>query len=49
MYPILGVLDRECVIPEGYSLEPFSDFRIPCGMAVYVPVAPIHYNPEVET
>ncbi|XP_063708851.1 LOW QUALITY PROTEIN: uncharacterized protein LOC134837406 [Culicoides brevitarsis] len=46
MYPILGVLDRECVIPDGYSLEPFSDFKIPCGMAVYVPVAPIHYNPE---
>uniref|UniRef100_A0A336M6U8 CSON013030 protein n=1 Tax=Culicoides sonorensis TaxID=179676 RepID=A0A336M6U8_CULSO len=46
LYPILGVLDRKCVVPEGYSLEPYSSFRIPYGMAVYVPVAPIHYNSE---
>lgn len=37
IYSILPVLDRECVNPEGYSLEPFSSFRIPHGMPIYVP------------
>ena len=37
IYPILPVLDRQCVNPDGYSLEPFSDFKIPYGMPVYIP------------
>lgn len=37
LYAILPILDRECVNPEGYSLEPFSSFRIPHGMPIYVP------------
>jgi len=57
IYSILPVLDRECVNPEGYSLEPFSDFRIPFGMPIYVPYYaiqrdeknfpdPIKFDPE---
>lgn len=42
LYPILPVMDRECIKPDGYSLEPFSDFKIPCGMPIYVPVFAIH-------
>ena len=38
LYPILAVHDRECTSPDGFSLEPFSDFRIPCGTPVYVPL-----------
>lgn len=38
LYPILPVLDRECVNPDGYSLEPFSDFKIPYGMPIYIPI-----------
>lgn len=38
LYPILPWLDRVCVNPDGYSLEPFSDFKIPYGMPVYIPV-----------
>lgn len=41
IYPILAVLDRECVNPDGYSLEPFSDFKIPRGMPVYIPIFPM--------
>lgn len=37
LYSILPILDRQCVRPEGYSLEPFSDFVIPYGMPIYVP------------
>lgn len=37
MYSILPILDRQCVNPEGYSMEPFSKFRIPYGMPIYVP------------
>lgn len=42
MYPILPFLDRECIEPNGYSLEPFSDFRIPKGMPVYIPIFGMH-------
>lgn len=37
LYPVLPVLDRECINPEGYSLEPFSNFTIPYGMPLYIP------------
>lgn len=50
MYPILPILDRECVKPDGFSMEPFSDFVIPRGMPIYVPVFALHrdekYYPE---
>lgn len=49
-YPILPFLDRECVIPSGensgYSLEPYSDFRIPQGMPVYVPSYALQHDPQ---
>jgi cytochrome P450 family 6 len=38
LYPVLSVLDRKCVNPDGYSLKPFSDFTITCGMPIYIPV-----------
>lgn len=38
MYSVLPVLDRVCINPDGVSLEPFSDFIIPCGMPVLIPI-----------
>ena len=38
IYPILPILDRQCDAIDGYSLEPFSDFKIPYGMPIYIPV-----------
>lgn len=37
LYPVLPVLDRECINPKGYSLEPFGHFIIPHGMPIYIP------------
>lgn len=42
IYPILPILDRECISREGYSLEPFSDFKVPYGMPIYIPTFAIH-------
>lgn len=44
MYPILPLLDRVCTNPNGYALEPFSDFKIPFGMPVHIPVYSLHRN-----
>lgn len=44
IYPILPFLDRVCINPDGYSLEPFSDFKIPFGMPVYIPIFALHRN-----
>lgn len=38
MYPVLPALDRECIEPNGVSLEPFSDFIIPFGMPILIPI-----------
>lgn len=38
LHPILPILERECTEPEGFSLEPFTDFTIPQGMPVYIPI-----------
>lgn len=57
IYPILPVLERECINPDGYSLEPLSDFKIPFGMPIYVPTfaiqrdeknfpEPLKFDPE---
>lgn len=46
IYPILPVLDRECINPDGYSLEPLSDFRIPFGMPIYVPTFAMQRDPK---
>ncbi|CRK88816.1 CLUMA_CG002619, isoform A [Clunio marinus] len=44
LYPILPILDRVCTKSDGYSLEPFSDFKIPCGMPIHIPVYAIHLD-----
>lgn len=50
LFPILPFLDRECVLPNGdktgYSLEPYSDFRIPNGMPVYIPAYAMQHDPQ---
>lgn len=49
-YPSLPFLDRECFPPPGetnYSLEPYSSFKIPVGMPVYIPMYAIHHDPQV--
>ncbi|XP_037026215.1 probable cytochrome P450 6g2 [Bradysia coprophila] len=49
LYPILPFLDRVCMVPrsdEGYSLEPFSSFKVPSGMPVYVPIYNMQRDPE---
>lgn len=38
IYAILPILDRVCINPDGVSLEPFSDFRVPPGMPIYIPI-----------
>lgn len=37
-YPVLPFLERVCVNPDGYSLEPISKFKIPQGMAIQFPM-----------
>ncbi|KAJ6639682.1 putative cytochrome P450 6g2 [Pseudolycoriella hygida] len=52
LYPILPFLDRVCVLPahqKGYSLEPFSTFKIPKGMPVYIPIYSMQRDPEYFT
>lgn len=46
MYPSLTYVDRVCVT-DGYSLEPFSDFKLPKGTPVYIPSYCLHNDPEV--
>lgn len=49
LYPPLPFLDRQCTLPEGeteYSLKPYSDFGIPHGMPVYIPVYALHRDPK---
>lgn len=40
-YPVLPLLDRQCTNPDGYSLEPFSQFKIPHKMPIFIPIYPI--------
>lgn len=47
MYPILPFLDRICTEKSGYSLEPYSNFKIPYGMPIIIPVYAFHRDPEV--
>lgn len=49
LYPILPLLDRECNVSsnEGYSLEPYSSFKIPSGMPIFIPIYSIQRDPEV--
>lgn len=50
MYPPLPFLDRECTVPadeKGYALDPYTDFVIPRGMPVLIPVYAIHRDPKV--
>lgn len=50
LFPVLSFLDRECQPPNGethYSLEPYSTFKVPRGMPVYIPAFGLHKDPEV--
>ncbi|KAG5671568.1 hypothetical protein PVAND_001761 [Polypedilum vanderplanki] len=42
IYPIISMIDRECTNPNGYSLNPYSDFVIPFKMPIYIPVYGLH-------
>lgn len=44
MYAVIPVLDRVCVEVDGYSLEPYSDFKIPQGMPILIPIYPLGYD-----
>ena len=57
IYAVLPALERVCTNPNGVSLEPFSDFKIPYGMPVIVPLFgigrdekyfpdPLKYDPD---
>lgn len=42
LYPVLPYIDRECTDPNGYTLEPLSEFKIPFKMTVFIPIFGIH-------
>lgn len=44
MYAVLPLLDRVCVDVDGYSLKPYSDFVIPHGMPILIPIYPLGYD-----
>lgn len=44
MYAIIPFLDRLCEEEDGYSLEPYSDFKIPYGMPVLIPIYPLGHD-----
>ncbi|XP_075151052.1 cytochrome P450 6g1-like [Haematobia irritans] len=50
LYPVLPMLERQyskgSKDTKGYSLKPFYDFNIPDGMAVYISVYGLHYDPK---
>lgn len=48
LYPTLAFLDREATLEEDeeYSLEPYSPFKIPNGMPIYIPQAAIYRDPK---
>lgn len=49
LYPILPFIDRVCAINgKGYSLEPYSSFKIPNGMPVYIPIYNLQRDAEVK-
>lgn len=45
-YPATVFLERMCVNPDGYSFAPFSDFRMPPGMSVQLPLYATLNNPK---
>lgn len=50
LYPTLPFLDRECTLSkgeEGYSLEPYSNFKIPNGMPIYISTYALQKDPKV--
>jgi cytochrome P450 len=49
MYAIIPFLDRVCEERDGYSLQPFSDFKIPYGMPVLIPIYPLGYDEKYFT
>lgn len=49
MYAIIPFLDRVCEEKDGYSLQPYSDFKIPYGMPVLIPIYPLGYDEKYFT
>lgn len=49
MYSFIPMLDRVCVDLNGYSLQPFSEFSIPHGMPVMIPIYPLGYDEQYFT
>ncbi|KAG5671722.1 hypothetical protein PVAND_001902 [Polypedilum vanderplanki] len=47
LYPIVAWIDRECTDPNGYSLEPYSNFKIPYKMQLYMPAYPLHRDEKL--
>lgn len=46
MYPPLPFLDRVCTV-DGYAVKAGSNFVIPRGMPVFIPVFAIQRDPQV--
>lgn len=57
LYSVLPALDRVCINKSGVSLEPFSNFKIPYGMPILIPISgigrdekyfpdPLKYDPD---
>lgn len=44
LYQLLPIIDRKCVCEDGYSLEPVSNFKIPHGMTVMIPISAISHD-----
>jgi cytochrome P450 family 6 len=47
MYPVLALFDRMCEMTngsDGYSLEPYGDFKIPNGTPVMFPAYAMSYD-----
>jgi cytochrome P450 family 6 len=49
MYSIIPMLDRVCLNVDGYSMQPFSDFKIPHGMPILIPIYPLGYDEQFFT
>ena len=50
MYPVLALFDRKCEMTDGsdgYSLEPYGDFKIPNGMPVMFPAYAMSYDEKL--